>query len=139
MKENVVRATYLPSGRAVEVAGLRSKRKADLVVMNRAEYEALVQRVEDAEDVAVLRRAASHPEERDYLPIELVERLLAGESPVRIWREQRGLSARALAATAGVDPAYLSQIETGRKPGSVRALKKLAAALAVDLEDVTRD
>jgi len=105
----------------------------------RAEYEALVDRVEDLEDVLLLRAAAARGPTADALPIELVERLLAGESPVRIWREQRGLSARALAAKAGVDPAYLSQIETGRKPGSVRALKKLAAALAVDLEDVTRD
>jgi len=35
-----------------------------------------------------------------------------------------------------VDPAYLSQIETGKKPGSVRALASLARALRIDLDDL---
>jgi transcriptional regulator with XRE-family HTH domain len=31
---------------------------------------------------------------------------------------------------------YLSEIENGKKPGSLSALKKLASALGVSLEDI---
>jgi transcriptional regulator with XRE-family HTH domain len=61
---------------------------------------------------------------------------MAGEVPLRVWREHRGLSARALADRAGVSTAYLSQIETGNKPGSFAAMAKLARALGVDMEDL---
>ena len=64
------------------------------------------------------------------------ERLLAGESPVRVWRRHRGLTLGELADRAGIAPSYLSEIETGRKPGSVAALGKLAEALGVELDDV---
>jgi transcriptional regulator with XRE-family HTH domain len=36
----------------------------------------------------------------------------------------------------GVSTAYLSQIETGRKPGSFDAMAKLARALGVAMEDL---
>lgn len=103
----------------------------------RAEYNALVSRVEDLEDALVLRAAGARGPTTDGLPAALVQRMLAGEHPVRVWRAHRRLTARALAAKAKVDPAYLSQIETGKKPGSVKALKALARALSVDFEDVT--
>jgi DNA-binding Xre family transcriptional regulator len=72
----------------------------------------------------------------DYLPIELVRRLSAGEHPVRVWRAHRGLGRDALAAAAGIAPSYLSEIETRRKPGSFAALTKLAAALSISLDDL---
>jgi transcriptional regulator with XRE-family HTH domain len=55
---------------------------------------------------------------------------------VRVWREHRGLSGRALAREAGISVAYLSRIETGRKPGSFAAMARLARALHVDMEDL---
>lgn len=115
----------------------------DTVTMTRAEYEALIEAIEDAEDLAHL--AVQEERERllgvekaraDALPVELVERLLAGESPVRVWRLHRGLTLSDLADRAGIAPSYLSEIETGRKPGSVAALGKLARALGVELDDL---
>jgi ribosome-binding protein aMBF1 (putative translation factor) len=117
--------------------------KTDTVTMTRAEYEALVEAAEDAEDRAHL--AAQEKGERllgteavraDALPVELVERMLDGESPVRIWREHRGLTLGDLADRAGIAPSYVSEIETGRKPGSVAALTKLAGVLGIDLDDL---
>ncbi len=102
----------------------------------RAEVKALRERLEDVEDTLRLGAAEARGRSRDALPAALVERLLAGESPVRIWREHRSMSGRALAKAAGVDPAYLSQIETGNKPGSIRALRALAAALDIKVEDL---
>jgi ribosome-binding protein aMBF1 (putative translation factor) len=117
--------------------------KADTVTMSRAEYEALVEAAEDAEDLAHL--AAQEERERvlgvgaarrDHLPGELVKRMLAGERPVRLWREQRGLKLGQLADRARIAPSYLSEIESGRKPGSVAALGKLARALGLSIEDL---
>jgi DNA-binding Xre family transcriptional regulator len=103
----------------------------------RAQVKALRERLEDVEDALRLGAAEARGRSPDALPVALVERLLAGESLVRIWRGHRGMSGRALAKSAGIDPAYLSQIETGKKPGSVKALRALARALDVTVEDLT--
>ncbi len=73
---------------------------------------------------------------RDCLPIALVERKLAGEHPLRIWREQRGLSGAALAKLSGVPQSYISDIGTGKKPGSIGAFGKLATALGLKIDDL---
>jgi DNA-binding Xre family transcriptional regulator len=110
----------------------------DTVLLRRADYEALVRRAEDAADAMQIREAEARVAagEDEYVPIELTKRLAAGEVPVRVWRQHRGLSARALAARAGISAAYLSQIETGKKPGSFDAMANLARALDVHMEDL---
>ena len=118
-------------------------KETDTVTLTRTEYEALIERIEDAEDNAFLNSvegrelAIGKDDARaDYLPGELVRRLIDGEHPVRVWRAHRRLSREALAAAAGIAPSYLSEIETRRKPGSFNALAKLAAALQVSLDDL---
>ena len=63
-------------------------------------------------------------------------RIVEGEHPVRVWRTHRGMTARSLAVAAGIPSSYLSAIERGVKPGSVKALKSLATALDVPLDDL---
>ena len=70
----------------------------------------------------------------DLIPVEMAKRLLAGEPPVRAWREHRGLSLRELARRAEVSAPLLSEIERGQKDGST--LARLARALGVDLDDL---
>ena len=115
----------------------------DTVTLSRAEYETVIERLEDAEDLAAVAAAEARETAlgkenvwADYLPVELVKALLDGEHPVRVWRRHRGVSADALAATAGLSPSYLSEIETGRKPGSLDAIIKIAAALKVSLDEL---
>lgn len=117
----------------------------DTIVLDRADYEGLLaqiaelrDRLEDLEDARDLRAALENHNPDDYLPIEAVERLHASEHPVRIWRERRGLTLSALAKASGVPVGYLSEIENGKKPGSVAALRKLAVALRLDLDDLVR-
>jgi ribosome-binding protein aMBF1 (putative translation factor) len=112
----------------------------DTVLLRRSDYEALLRDAEDAADAATMRAVEARvgAGEDEYVPIEVTRRLAAGEVPVRVWREHRGLSARALARRAGISAAYLSQIETGRKPGSFAAMAKLARALGIDLEALAR-
>ena len=70
------------------------------------------------------------------MPAPFFDHILDIESPVRVWREFRGLKARELAKAAGVSAAYLSDIKAARKPDSERALQWLAEALRVDMEEL---
>jgi len=117
---------------------------AETVTLARGDYLALLEALEDAKDIAALQ-AAEAEEARigkaayraNCLPVELVERMIVGgESPVRIWREHRGLTAKALAEAAGIGTSYLSEIESGHKPGSLDATAKLARALGISLDDL---
>jgi ribosome-binding protein aMBF1 (putative translation factor) len=105
-----------------------------LVVLALEEYERLVDRADIA---AADRVRADIAAGRDELvPADLVRRLLDGENPVRAWRSHRGLSARELAAATGLSAPYISEIEGGKKDGSVSAMKKIADALGIDLDDL---
>jgi DNA-binding XRE family transcriptional regulator len=115
----------------------------DTVTLRRTDFERLLETLEDAESAAALRKAEAREAEggkaaarADHLPVELVLRLVAGEHPVRIWREQRGLTLQALASQAGIGRSYLVEIEGAKKPGSVAAYRKLAIALRVAVDDL---
>jgi ribosome-binding protein aMBF1 (putative translation factor) len=100
----------------------------------RAEIAALRERLEDIENS--LRALEAEARDEPALPAELVKRMIAGEHPVRIWREFRGLTASALAKKARMPVSYLSEIETRKKPGSVAAYAALAKALGVTVDDM---
>jgi DNA-binding Xre family transcriptional regulator len=109
-----------------------------MIVLPESDYAALIERLEDAEDVAlaatVLERIKRGEEE--LVPARVVERLVAGENPVTVWREHRGMTITALAEKAGLSQSYLSQIESGKREGKVTKLARLARALSVDLDDL---
>lgn len=111
------------------------------VTLSRKDWDAMIETIEDAEDrLAVLKsRSARKRGADDAVPAAIVERLLAGEHPVRVYREWRGLTATTLAKVAGVKQPYISAIETAAKPGSAAALKRIARALHVDMEDLVAD
>ena len=46
------------------------------------------------------------------------------------------MSARDLAAKAEISSPYVSEIESGKKEGSLSAMKKIAEALTVNLDDL---
>ena len=66
----------------------------------------------------------------------VADRLLAGENPIRAYRNHRGMKQGELAAAAGIHPVYLSQIETGKRTGSARTLAAIAGALGVGVDDL---
>ncbi len=118
----------------------------DTVTISRADLDALIDAAENAEDIASVRAwkayaAAAGPDvaiANLYTGAE-AKRLLDGESLVRIWREKRGITQRALAAAASIPAGYLHEIESGKNPGSVAAFRALAMALAVPMEDLVGD
>lgn len=120
---------------------LEANGKPAFAVMPYAEYKALRELAEDANDAAALLRFAKRyaKGEVETVPVDVVDRLLAGESPLRVWREHRGMTAAQLAAAAEVTPAHVSKLESGKGEPSVALLKKLAKVLAVQLEDLAGD
>lgn len=90
---------------------------------------------EDAMDAAVIQQALED-RDQELVPFELVKRISSGEHPVRVWREYRGMEAAELSTVAGVAASYLSDIENGRKPSSVKSMKRVANALGVGVDDL---
>jgi DNA-binding XRE family transcriptional regulator len=74
--------------------------------------------------------------EEELVPAAVVDRLLAGEPPLRVWREHRGFSQTGLAAASGVHRVVIADIESGRKRGSLDAHVKLARALGLLVDDL---
>lgn len=72
----------------------------------------------------------------EFFPAEVVDRLLAGENPIRVYRTYRRMTQKQLAEAAGINPVYLSQIETGKRAGSLKTLAAVAAALGVEPGDL---
>lgn len=98
------------------------------------DFEALQERLEELEDIAALDAALARDEEA--FPGDVVKRLLDGESPVKVFREYREMTQAVLAEKTGVTKTTISEIETGRKQGSVGTLKAIANALELDIDDL---
>ena len=82
-------------------------------------------------DFTALKNAGSN----NNLPDEVLQQLaLAQESSIKIIRKFRDMTQSDLAEASGISRPYLTEIETGRKDGSIRALKSIAGALDVSLE-----
>ncbi len=121
-----------------EVQRIETNGATEMVVLSRVEYERLIDRLEDAEDIATAKdyEAAKSQGEFELLPWEMAKRLRRGEHPVGLWREHRGLTQKALAAQVKMTAAQLSEIENGKKTGSVATLQKLARALGVTIDEL---
>lgn len=98
------------------------------------EYETLLQTLEDIEDIEIIISAESDHAEK--FPLDLVEKIAAGESPIKTYREYRKLSQTDLSKKVKVSKQYISQLETRERTGSLKILKSIAKILAVDLDDI---
>ena len=113
---------------------------SDTVTIPRAEYDRLCALEEDFTDIraalAVEARIGSGEEE--LIPANVVDRLVDGDAPLRVWREFRKLTQAELARASGVNRVQVVEIEAGRSTGSVHTLRKLADALGVAVDDMVR-
>ena len=110
--------------------------KPEYAVIPYDEYRRLLGDAEMLADVRAFDSAtkALAAGEEEVIPSGVVDRLLDGENPVRVWREYRRLSAADLAKACGVTAAAISQIESGKRKSSATLLHKIARTLKVDLE-----
>lgn len=103
----------------------------EFVVLSRDDYEEMIDVIETKQ---IKERIASGEEE--LIPSDVADALLDGKNPVRVWRKHRGMTARDLAKQAEISSPYLSEIENGKKDGSISAMKRIATVLDVDLDDL---
>ena len=99
-----------------------------------AEWNALLERLEDLQDRVDLKACQDNPEET--FPLDFVMRKLNGEPPLKVWREYRQLSLQTLASDCGITQQMLSMIECGQTSPSTDLLCKLAKALRCDMDDL---
>jgi hypothetical protein len=115
---------------------IRTPGGEELVVLPRAEYEALLERAdheaEDAEDVAIYdARKAELAAGGGVLPPEVSAAILRGDSRLKAIRKWRGETQVYLEFHTGIGQGYLSDLENGRRAGSPETIAKLAQALNV--------
>lgn len=94
--------------------------------------------VEDIEDAAAYDEAVAN-DDGFRVPHEVVVAMHEGRHPVRAWREHRQMTQDALAAAAKLSTPYLSQIEGGKRVGSIKTLRRIAQALGVTVDLLVAD
>lgn len=108
-----------------------------MAVLPKAEFLRLAELAEDLDDVAAAIRAEKRAAEgQEYVPFELVERLVAGEAPLLVWREYRGLSQQGLGDKVGLSKMTISGLEAGKRDTSSKNWRALAQALGVDIDNI---
>jgi mRNA interferase RelE/StbE len=88
---------------------------------------------------AATRRRVADREARivtETVPAEVARALASGMSPLKAWREGRGLTQTALAARARLSRAYLAQLEAAAREPSLSTLRRLAASLDLLVDDL---
>jgi hypothetical protein len=118
---------------------IRTQGGEELVVLPRAEYEALLDRAdheaEDADDVAIYdSRKGELTAGGVVLPPEVSAAILRGDSRLKAIRHWRAETQLHLAFKTEIGQGYLSDLENGRRMGTPETLAKLAQALDVPIE-----
>jgi DNA-binding XRE family transcriptional regulator len=114
---------------------LEHEGKPAYVVVRYEVWQDLLEQAEDAEAARAYDRAKAQ-RDQETVPIAVADAMLAGEHPMRVWREYRRMTQDQLAQAAGVRRAYIAQLESGRRRGSTKVVADIARALGVDIEDL---
>ncbi len=109
----------------------------DLVVLTRAEYDAIIGRLnsdEDAEEMAIfdVRMAELASGSDSRLPAHVAASMLKGDTLLRALRKWKGVTQSQVALKTGLAQGYISDIESGRKPGTPEVVRKIADAIEID-------
>ena len=108
-----------------------------MALLPEEEYRSLAELAEDAGDSLAAERAeARRLAGEEYVPHCVVERLVAGEHPLAVWRTYRGMTPQDLAARAGLAIERLTAIEAQDGRASAREWRRLADALDLELDDI---
>jgi DNA-binding XRE family transcriptional regulator len=112
--------------------------KPEWAILPYEEYLKLIEQAELLEDIHDLDRinAAMKRGKEESIPAEVVNAILDGKNPIKVWREYRSLTQQQLADMVRISKPYLSQLETGKRTGTTDVLASIAKALNVSLEHV---
>jgi hypothetical protein len=113
--------------------------RGEVAILPRKDYEALVVKASEAdEDAGTARLVARARNEvaggAPLLPKDIVDRLANGEHPVRVIREWRDVTQVYLSFKTNLSQGHISDIENGRRTGTIAALRLIADTLQVPLD-----
>ncbi len=113
--------------------------KGEVAILPRKDYEILAAKAQEAdEDFGTARLVARARNEiaagMPLIPKEVVDRIAGGENALRVLREWRGQTQLYISYKANIGQGYISDLESGRRRGTVTALKKIADVLKVPFE-----
>ena len=111
----------------------------EMVLLPRKEYDRLVALAEEDEDERDIRHANAvmarvKSGKTAIIPAEVAYAIaIDGAHPIRAWRVYRGWTGTELADKAKLTRTTVSQIETGKRKGTVAAHKAIAKALGTSV------
>jgi len=117
------------------VQTIKTPNGEELIVLTKAEYEALVRAAEEAEedaaDIAAYDAAKSDIPGLERLPFEVSQEVLKGASLFKALRLWRGETQLHLSHRTGISQGFISDLESGRRNMTDEVARRLAEALAV--------
>jgi DNA-binding Xre family transcriptional regulator len=116
--------------------GFEGNHRAPEVLIPNVDLKTMLEIIEDHLALARHKEVMAKLDSTDLIPLAVVKARLAGESLIKAWRNERGLTLVALAQASGLSQPFLSQLERGQKETTTTTLKKLAAALDVEPGDL---
>jgi predicted transcriptional regulator len=116
----------------------KSPKGDEIVILSRDEYDRLIEADEDWKDAETARRViadiASGAE--TVLSEAELDEYLNAKTPLSFWRKKRQMTQADLSKVTGIAQGFISEIESGQKPGTPATLKKLAQALNIKVDNL---
>ena len=104
------------------------------VMLPMYEFNKLMEDAEMVDDIKAYDAAII--EGGEPFPAEVVYAIIEGENPIKVFRQYRGMKQDDIATQSGLSRAYICEIESGKKNGSIASLKAIAEVLEVDVDDL---
>lgn len=110
-----------------------------MVVLPLSEFEKMrpinAEDFDDLMDTRIINEIKSQNPET--IPSQYVNRIfINNENPIRVYREWRGYSMQYVAEKIGITQSYLSNIENGKRDGTISLYQKLARTLNTEIETI---
>jgi DNA-binding Xre family transcriptional regulator len=109
--------------------------KPEWAILPYSTYLELLADHDDNKKISAFKEKLSAGQE-ELIPKDFVNRIIDGESPIKVYRKFRKLSLSDLAAKANISVPYLSQLEHNERKGGADSLKRIAIALGITIDDI---
>lgn len=101
-------------------------------------YENMIETIEDLKDIAEAKKIQAQIMSggMECFPAKVVDALVDGENPIKVYREYRGFTQAELAKKAGLSLMMIKKLESGETGGSIKTIKAIAEVLNLDVDDL---
>lgn len=117
--------------------------RGEVAILPRKDYELLLAKASEADEDSGTARIVARAKKEiagggPLLPKDVVDRIANGENPLRVLREWRDITQMYLSFKTNLSQGYISDIEKGRRVGTVASLRLIANLLNVPLDLLVR-